>query len=135
MAGSRWNAGGLSHNGISILLYHLGLDALHSALIVLLGLFASQDFMAKYLLIQNCVPRLFLTFFNSLIRDQTKKRELDEIKWLKRDLKPDKECEGRGDIFLLSEIIVNFMCWQVIYRRDPVQFGADLEHIIHFSDF
>ena len=60
MAGSRWSAGGISHNDIIILLYCLGLNALHLALIVLLGLFAQQDFMSKYLpiytLFHNNVP-------------------------------------------------------------------------------
>jgi hypothetical protein len=29
------------------------------------------------------------------------------------DPKPDKECEKRGDIVLLSEIIANSIYWQV----------------------
>jgi hypothetical protein len=37
----------------------------------------------------------------------------DEIKWLNMDPKPDKECEKRGDIVLLSEIIANSIDWQV----------------------
>jgi hypothetical protein len=35
----------------------------------------------------------------------------DEIKWLNMDSKPDKDCEKRGDIVLLSEIIVNSSYW------------------------
>ena len=31
--------------------------------------------------------------------------------------KPDKECEKRGDIVLLSEIIANFIYWQGICTR------------------
>ena len=65
MAGSRWSAGGITHNDISILLNGLGLNALHSALIVLMGLFAKQDFMSKYLPIQNCILWLFLTFYKN----------------------------------------------------------------------
>ena len=36
-------------------------------------------------------------------------REIDEIKWLNMDSKQDKECEERGDIVFLSEIITNSM--------------------------
>jgi hypothetical protein len=43
-----------------------------------------------------------------------KKRKLDEIiKWLNMSPKPDKECEERGDIILVSEIIKNSIYWQV----------------------
>ena len=37
------------------------------------------------------------------------KGEIDEIKWLNMNSKQDKECEERGDIVLLSEIIMNSM--------------------------
>ena len=33
------------------------------------------------------------------------------------NLKPDKECEKRGDIVFLSEIITNSMYWQDIWKR------------------
>jgi hypothetical protein len=49
--------------------------------------------------------------------------------------KPDKECEKRGDILFLSEIITNFMYWQEIYRRESAKFGANLDHIINISEF
>jgi hypothetical protein len=42
------------------------------------------------------------------------KREFDEKKWLNMNSKPDKECEKRGDIVLLSEIIANSIYWQEI---------------------
>jgi len=37
------------------------------------------------------------------------KREFDDIKWLNMNLKPDKECEKRGDIVFLSKIVMNSM--------------------------
>jgi hypothetical protein len=40
------------------------------------------------------------------------KKDLDEIKRLKMNFKPDKEWEGRGDIGLMSEIMANSMYWQ-----------------------
>ena len=47
--------------------------------------------------------------------------------------KQDKECEERGDIVFLSEIITNSMYWQEINRQDSVKFGIDLEHITNFA--
>jgi hypothetical protein len=47
--------------------------------------------------------------------------------------KPDKEWQKRGDIGLLSEIIKNSRYWKVIVRREPVKFGANLEHILNFA--
>ena len=35
--------------------------------------------------------------------------------------KPDKECEKRGDIILLSEIIANSIYWQEIWNQHPSQ--------------
>jgi hypothetical protein len=35
------------------------------------------------------------------------------IKWLNMSPKPDKECEERGDIILVFEIIKNSIYWQV----------------------
>jgi len=39
--------------------------------------------------------------------------------------KPDKECEKRGDIVSLSEIITNSMYYQEIVRREFVKFWAN----------
>jgi len=55
--------------------------------------------------------------FNILISEHTisrsyYKREFDEIKWLNMNPKPDKECEIRGDIVLLPEIIANSVDWK-----------------------
>ena len=41
--------------------------------------------------------------------------------------KPDKECVKRGDIALLSEIISNFMYWQVICK---IRFFLKLQYIV-----
>jgi hypothetical protein len=38
---------------------------------------------------------------------------------------PDKECEERGDIILLSIIITNSIYWQEMSGFDSVKFGAD----------
>ena len=46
------------------------------------------------------------------------KREFDEKKWLNMNSKPDKECEKRDDIVLLSEIIANSIYWQVTASFD-----------------
>ena len=62
------------------------------------------------------------------------KREFDEKKWLNMNSKPDKECEKRGDIVLLSEIIANSIYWQEIWHQRSIKFRTDLEHIINFTD-
>jgi len=49
------------------------------------------------------------------------------------NLKPDKECEKRGDIVFLFEIITNSMYWQVICNQNFVKFRADFEHIFNFA--
>jgi hypothetical protein len=46
MVGNRWNAGGLSHNGISVLVYCLWVDARNSALAVS---FKCIFFMVKWI--------------------------------------------------------------------------------------
>jgi hypothetical protein len=35
-------------------------------------------------------------------------------KWLNMNSKPDKECEIRDEIALLSEILANSICWQSV---------------------
>lgn len=51
------------------------------------------------------------------------------------DPNPDKECENRGDIVLLSEIIAYSIYWQGIYSRDSVKFETNLRayHQFHQS--
>ena len=51
------------------------------------------------------------------------KREFDEIDRLNMDSKPDKECEKRGGIALLSEIISNFSYWQDYETLDSSNLG------------
>jgi hypothetical protein len=46
--------------------------------------------------------------------------------------KSAKECEKRGDIVLLSEIITNSMYWQIIHRKSE-KLGANLEYIFNFA--
>jgi len=41
------------------------------------------------------------------------------------NLKPDKECEKRGDIVFLSEIIANSTYWQVNFTRRSHKNGSD----------
>ena len=50
-----------------------------------------------------------------------------------KKLKPDKESENRDDIIFLSEIITNFMCWQIWNQRFG-KFRADREHIFNFAE-
>ena len=50
------------------------------------------------------------------------------------DPKPDKECEIRGDIVLLYEIISNFSYCQEIYRGESIKFGANFEHISNLGE-
>ena len=48
--------------------------------------------------------------------------------------KPYKDCENRGDIILISEIITDSIYWQEISRGESVKFEANLEHIINFTE-
>ena len=41
------------------------------------------------------------------------------------DPKPDKECEKRSDIVLLSEIMANSIDWQGIFRSNSVKFRVN----------
>ena len=45
------------------------------------------------------------------------------IKWLKMDFKPDKELERRGDIKLLSEIIVDYRLSSYLTFRKGSNYG------------
>ena len=49
--------------------------------------------------------------------------------------KPDKECEKRSDIILLSEIITNSIYWQMITGQKSVNLGLIFEHITGFLIF
>jgi hypothetical protein len=55
-------------------------------------------------------------------------------KWLNMEPKTDKERRSCDDIVFLSEIITNSIYWQEIVRRTPVNFGANFEHIINFTE-
>ena len=43
--------------------------------------------------------------------------------------KPDKDCEERGDIILISEIIANSIYWQEICNQNLLNFGFDFDDI------
>ena len=47
--------------------------------------------------------------------------------------KPDKECEKRGDIVLLSEIIVNSIYWQGITGQKSVKSGVNFRAYHSFN--
>jgi hypothetical protein len=59
------------------------------------------------------------------------KREFDEKKWLNMNSRPDKECEKRGDIVLLSEIIANSIYWQAM----PTLYALNSKQIIEKWNF
>jgi hypothetical protein len=50
------------------------------------------------------------------------------------NFKPDNKCVDSEDITLVFEIIDNSRFWQEIYRRESVKIGANLEHIINFTE-
>ena len=50
------------------------------------------------------------------------------------DPKPDKECEKRGDIVLLSEIIANSIYGKLSIVETPSNLGLNLEHIINLAE-
>ena len=54
------------------------------------------------------------------------KKEFDEIKWLKQNIKPDKKSKKRSDIILIFEIIAN-----TIYWRDT--FTSTSPRVSHFN--
>jgi hypothetical protein len=62
------------------------------------------------------------------------KREFDEKKWLNMNSKPDKECEKRGDIVLLSEIIANSIYWQVSTSLKNHHLDAEFNDITAFPN-
>jgi len=50
--------------------------------------------------------------------------------------KPDRECEKRGDIALLSEIISNFMYWQAILNSSiPLHPPLNYYNVVLFCKF
>jgi hypothetical protein len=58
----------------------------------------------------------------------------DEIKWLNMSSKPDKECEERGGIILVFEIITNSIYCKTSNIRESNKLEANLEHIFNLTD-
>jgi len=54
-----------------------------------------------------------------------------KIKWLNMDPKPDKECDKRGDIVLLSKIMANSINWHDYALITPSNYSERLKGISH----
>ena len=79
---------------------------------------------------------IFLDFYELINPRSRQKRELDEIKWLNMNLKPDKECEKRGDIVFLSEIIRNSMYYpDNTTQASPYTRLFDYYNVVLFINF